>query len=268
MPNHLLFLLIFGSMCIFSPVWGFSPYENYLHSGETTHVALLAEVRDGGETALFAALNDLAKGEHAARLARFGIFDVAPFYREIGDNIWVVVYFAYEGGRDYLSAASAFTEATAKMESIRDNTQPHPRAERLESHWLQMEWISFIRGRDVPGPPADKVMIVTTIKPEKEETYRTLHQTVWPGVVDQVIRSNNRNLSIFLVTIDDQLIQFLYVEYVGEDPERDHSLSQSDEVNLRWWELTDACQEPLPGVEGIWDAMIPIPSESENPLWK
>jgi len=86
--------------------------------------------------------------------------------------------------------------------------------------------------------------------------YRTLHQAVWPGVVDQLARSNNRELSIFLVEIGDEIYEFLYVEYIGSDAAKDGNSSKTDPCTLRWWKLTDACQIPLPDVkEGIWAGM-------------
>ncbi len=240
------------------PVYAFSPYEDYLMSGRTTHVGLLAQVADGAEDKLFSALRDLDQPQQRAQLANTGIESVAAFSRGIGDATWIVVYFAYSGEKEYLGAANAFETATLLTQKLNKWTVPHPRAERLGSHWLQMEWINYIRGRDVEGTAKDRLMIVTTLRPEKEFEYRTLHQTVWPGVVDQLIRSNNRNLSIFLAKIGEDLVKFLYLEYVGDDPERDNAMSQSDEVNQRWWALTDACQEPLPGVDGIWDSMAPV----------
>ena len=122
-----------------------------------------------------------------------------------------------------------------------------------------MEWINYIRGRDVDSPAASNLMIVTTVLPEKEQEYRSLHQTVWPGVVDQVTRSNNRDLCIFLTEINGLLVEFLYLEYVGDAPEADEAMSQSDAINHRWWKLTDACQQGLPGVEGNWVLMQPVP---------
>ncbi len=247
-----------------APLQAFSPYENYLQSGRTTHVGLLAQAVEGREDELFDALRLLGERGNADLLARAGIGEVSAFHRVIGGATWVVVYFAYEGGRDYLSAAAAFEQALPDADRFRALTVPHPRADRFGAHWLQMEWINYIRGRDVPGPPKDSLMIVTTLRPEKEQEYRTLHQTVWPGVVDQLIRSNNRNLSVFLATLGDELVEFLYLEYVGDDREADEAMSQSDEINQRWWRLTDACQKPLPGVDGIWDLMTPVDGKADG----
>ncbi|MBT3192186.1 MAG: L-rhamnose mutarotase [Verrucomicrobia bacterium] len=102
--------------------------------------------------------------------------------------------------------------------------------------------------------------MVTRIRPEKEQEYRTLHQTVWPGVVDQMVRGNFRNFSVFLVELGDEIYEFFYVEYVGSDSAADGEMNNADPVNQRWWKYTDACQLPLPGASGPWlmmDKIIP-----------
>ena len=166
---------------------------------------------------------------------------------------WYWVYFDYHG-KNYLKAGNAFEKAAPQLAEL---VQPHPRAVKYGVTWLQMEWICYLPAlRDDKLPTQTKVGIVTRIKPEKEEQYRTLHQTVWPGVVDQLARSNNRNLSVFLVEIGNEIYEFLYLEYVGKNAAADDASSKSDPCTLRWWKLTDACQLPLPNVkEGIWAGM-------------
>jgi len=121
-----------------------------------------------------------------------------------------------------------------------------------------MEWINYIRGLDTEREPTQVLSMVTTIKPEKESDYRSLHQTVWPGVVDQMIRGNNRNFCIFLAEIEDTLYEFFYLEYMGIDSEKDDQMNKEDPVNQRWWAQTGPCQQPLPGETEIWASMIPV----------
>jgi L-rhamnose mutarotase len=83
---------------------------------------------------------------------------------------------------------------------------------------------------------------VIRLRPEKESEYRALHAAVWPGVLEQIARSNIRNYSIFLR--DGTL--FSYFEYVGDDFEADMTAIATDPVTQRWWQLTDPCQEPVP----------------------
>lgn len=257
LPRTKLLLVLF--IATVATAHGFSPYENYLLSGKPTRVGLVAAVAQDKLDDVAASLERLKSDSAQAALGRAGISDVSAYRRQIGGEDWVVVTFGYAGGRDYLGAAAAFENATPEAAALSELTVRHPLAEIHGNHWLQMEWINYIRGKDVPGPAASQLMIVTTIRPEKEAEYRSLHQTVWPGVVDELIRANNRNLAIFLAQIDGKLVEFLYLEYVGSDPKGDEARSQGSAVNRRWWTLTDACQQPLPGVDGIWDLMQPIP---------
>ncbi len=261
MKNHMLASVV--AVAISVAVWtngatAFSPYENYLQSGRDTHVGLIAQAKPGAEKQLAAALTTLTQHPATAALAKADIHDVAAFQREIDGKLWVLVHFRYEGSRDYLGAAQAFETASPDTKALGKLTIPHPRAKTYGRQWLQTEWINYIRGKDVDRPPTQVISMVTTVKPEKEAEYRTLHQTVWPGVVDQMARGNNRNFCIFLVEIDDRLCEFFYLEYVGSDAAKDDAANKADPVNQRWWHYTDACQEPLPGVEGIWAPMEPI----------
>lgn len=236
----------------------FSPYENYLLSGRETHVGLIAQAKPGKEAQLAAALQSLQGGQEVKALAKAGIHNLAAFQRKLDGGVWVFVYFSYEGGKDYLGAAEAFESASPATRTLADLIVPHPRAQTYGRQWLQMEWINYIRGKNTAGPAEQVISMVTTVKPEKEAEYRTLHQTVWPGVVDQMARGNNRNFSIFLVELGDTLYEFFYVEYVGTDSAKDDARNQADPINQRWWKYTDACQTPLPGVDGIWAPMEPI----------
>ena len=122
-----------------------------------------------------------------------------------------------------------------------------------------MEWINFIRGAGIEGQPTSTTMLATSVIPEKEREYRTLHQTVWPGVVDQAIRGKIRHLNIYLVELDDQLVEFLYLEYMGKNQQADDIANKADPINQRWWKLTDACQRPFSDVtDGIWTTMRPV----------
>jgi L-rhamnose mutarotase len=252
-----------GSLClapliIAFPATAFSPYENYLRSGRETHVGLLAELKPERQSDFETAVRQCRSKPLARQLQRRGIRDTQAFTRQIEGKHYAVIYFTYAGGLDYLGAAAAFEEGTGSI-GWRGFTSPHPRAKTYDAHWLQMEWINFIRGLDVDRDPTRTLMIATTVIPEKEREYRTLHQTVWPGVVDQVVRGNIRNLSVFLVELDDQLVEFLYLEYLGNDQEADDAANQADPINQRWWKLTDACQKPFSDVtEGPWTPMNPV----------
>lgn len=251
-------LLILITSLLTPPIsQAFSPYEAYLMSGRETHVGLIAVIKDGQEKACQKTLLE-ALSETDNSLREAGITKAQAFTRNIEDQQFAVIYFTYAAGKSYLKAAQAFEKAT---ESVDWNsvTVPHPRAKKYGCHWLQMEWINFVHGVDVDSDPTSTLMIATSVIPEKEMQYRTLHQTVWPGVVDQIIRGNIHNLNVFLVELDEELVEFLYLEYMGADEAADDVANKSDPINQRWWKLTDACQKPFSDVtEGNWTSMNPV----------
>jgi L-rhamnose mutarotase len=80
------------------------------------------------------------------------------------------------------------------------------------------------------------------VRPERIEEYERLHAEAWPGVLEQIRRSNIRNYSIYRHGND----LFAYFEYVGDDFEADMAAMAADETTQRWWAQTDAMQNPLP----------------------
>lgn len=241
----------------------FSPYEEFLQSGSPTYVALVAEVAE--TNAFRESVIKLGEAETAASLAAAMITDVQTFSRMIEGQHIAVIYFSYKGGSTYTAAVNAFESATKSIDWA-DSLTPHPRAERYGTTWLQTEWICHIRGKDVDQEPTARMLLGTEILPEKEMEYRLLHQSVWPGVTDQLIRSNYRNLSIFMVELDEQLVEFMYLEYVGENQSTDDKANQLDPCIGRWWKITDACQKPFSDVnEGIWALMAPVVTDTDEP---
>ncbi len=258
----IVFMLMIGS----SDVSAFSPYENYLLSGKPTYVGLIARARTGQEEMVSQQLSTLCSQKEEDKFKLAGISNPAVFKKVIQKNTWYLIYFQFSGEKQYLTAAQTFEAISPELKNL---ILPHPRAVQYGCCWLQMEWINYIRGLNVDRKPTEVLSMVTTIKPEKESQYRSLHQTVWPGVVDQMIRGNNRNFSIFLVEIEDQLYEFFYLEYMGSRPEKDNQMNREDPVNQRWWAQTDPCQQPLPGEKNIWTPLIQVTDsalhkESEN----
>ncbi|MBN2210027.1 MAG: L-rhamnose mutarotase [Sedimentisphaerales bacterium] len=250
--------IVLGTSCIFS--LAFSPYENYLLSGKETHVALFAQIKEGQENAFAQTLKLLYEQKSVEQLQKADIRNLSAFQKPLNEKTYCMLYFDYKGGKDYLGAAKAFEKSCPVTEKLNALIIPHPRAERYGCKWLQMEWITFIRGKDVKDKSQSVVSMVTRIKPEKEMEYRMLHQGVWPGVVDQMERGNCRNFSIFLVELGDEIYEFFYYEYVGTDAKKDDAMNTSDPANLRWWKQTDPCQDPLPEMKGkgIWAPMETI----------
>lgn len=244
--KRILFIFALSALSAF----GFSPYENYLMSGEPTRVGLIAAAKPGSETELEAALQALTAKKATKALKKQDITGLATYKQTFAGKTWSMVYFDYTG-KEYLQAAAAFEEAIA-FQTLEKWIEPHPRAARYGTQWLQMEWINYIRASQKKDAPTDRFAMVSRIKPEKEQEYRSLHQTVWPGVVDQMTRSNYRNFSIFFVEIGDELYEFFHVDYLGSDIEKDNKMSAADPFTQRWWKITDACQNPLPGASGPW----------------
>jgi L-rhamnose mutarotase len=81
------------------------------------------------------------------------------------------------------------------------------------------------------------------LRPEHRERYLELHAQVWPEVESMLVAANIRNYTIFLR--GDTL--FSYYEYVGTDHAADVARIAADPTTQRWWQLTDPCQERLPG---------------------
>jgi len=252
MKKSLCRMMALGVMIVMAGAraFAFSPYESLIAAGKTTYVGLIAAAQPGKTAELDKALQTL----DAAALKKQGITNLSVHKKALPDkNDWYWVYFDYKG-KDYLKAVNSFEKAGTGLAKF---IEPHPRAKKYGTTWLQMEWICYLPAlKDDKRPTQSKAAIVTRIKPEKEMEYRTLHQTVWPGVSDQIARTNNRNLSVFLVELGDEIYEFLYLEYIGSDADADGKASKADPCTLRWWKLTDACQLPLPEVkDGIWAGM-------------
>ncbi|GBF21813.1 L-rhamnose mutarotase [Arenibacter sp. NBRC 103722] len=94
---------------------------------------------------------------------------------------------------------------------------------------------------------------VIKVKPEMLDKYIELHANPWPGVLEQITKSNIRNYSIYLK--DGYL--FSYFEYIGDDFKGDMAKMAKDSVTQAWWKLTDPCQEPLETrADGEWWASM------------
>jgi L-rhamnose mutarotase len=95
---------------------------------------------------------------------------------------------------------------------------------------------------------------VIRLRPEHREEYLRLHRDVWPEVLATITACNIRNYSIYLH--GDLLIS--YYEYIGEDHEADMARMAADPATQRWWQLTDPCQEQVPGAQpGEWWTVLP-----------
>ncbi len=91
------------------------------------------------------------------------------------------------------------------------------------------------------------------LRPEYQERYIILHRHTFPGVLEQIRKSNIRNYSIFL----HEGILFSYFEYEGEAFAEDMGKMARDATTQDWWKLTDPMQTPLSSArEGEWWASM------------
>ncbi len=80
------------------------------------------------------------------------------------------------------------------------------------------------------------------IKEEKIEEYKKLHANVWPEVLENLTELNFKNYSIYL----HKNTLFGYVEYHGDNLDRDNKLMASNPKIQEWWSVCGPCQIPDP----------------------
>ena len=83
------------------------------------------------------------------------------------------------------------------------------------------------------------------LKDEKRDFYLKNHQNVWPEVLSELKKIKVKNYSIFLK--DD--FMFGYLEYDGDNFDKDMSEMQSIPVVEKWTSLMIDCFNPFPGHE-------------------
>jgi len=77
------------------------------------------------------------------------------------------------------------------------------------------------------------------LKHEKIEEYCKLHAQPWPDLIAALKAAHIGNYSIFL---HGDLL-FFYLEYSGEDYDKDMEELGKTEVMQRWWTFTHPCFE-------------------------
>ena len=83
------------------------------------------------------------------------------------------------------------------------------------------------------------------LKDEKRDFYLKNHQNVWPEVLSELKKIKVKNYSIFLK--DD--FMFGYLEYDGDNFDKDMSEMQSIPIVEKWTSLMIDCFNPFPGHE-------------------
>lgn len=259
MSTSRLFLIAWLCVVCVHSLHAFSPYESHLIKGRGQQVGLLGGVAFENREK-FRELLSHRPSDLSEQLAKQGIRNLTLFEKQIDGSDFCFAHFYFESS-EREAAVEAFTGASPWLHALSDLLKPQAGAETSAPKWLRMEWISFLPGN--PGKAAKEVSrigLVTGLKSEQEASYRSLCQTIWPGVSDQMARSKIRDWTTFVVGIGEKLYLFSYYEYVGDDFEADMARMKENPVVRRWLKLIEACQLPLPEIEGkgMWCEMAPI----------
>ncbi len=237
-----------------------SPYENEIRQHDFFRTGLLAAIRPG-QTEPLKALLAAPPAELKRDLEQAGIRNLSVFCKTLAGREWCLAYFEFFG-KEREDAAVLIEKSSPWWEKVMQHLEPHPLADQRGTRWLRMEWMNHVGGAEGKSARSvDRHCVVSRLKPEKELWYRTLHQTNWPGVADQMSRSNVRHWTTFAVGIGAELYLFSYYEYIGENMAADMEAMKLDPVTQRWWTHTEPCLDPLPELagKGSWAEMAPLP---------
>ena len=80
------------------------------------------------------------------------------------------------------------------------------------------------------------------IKKDKIEEYKKLHANTWPEILKNLTQLNFKNYSIYL----HNNTLFGYMEYYGDDLERDNKLMASNPKVQEWKNVCQPCHDPDP----------------------
>lgn len=253
---NLRFLLACCSGCM-------SPYENRLNSEDFRRIALIAEMDPRKKDELSAVLQNQPAELRADCEAR-GIRHLHTYAQKLDKRVVVFVYFEsdqldQDRGANDLKATSEWWQAVEAC------LIPHPRASEPNAPWQRAEFINVIADNTQRTRPIGQPMgLVAGLHPEKELWYRTLHQTNWPGVIDQMARSHYQNWTTFMIEWGDELLLFTHVEYLGLDKSADDAAMADDPITLRWWTHTEPCLYSLLTDGDAWTPMDSVTGSGGN----
>ncbi|MDI1335764.1 MAG: L-rhamnose mutarotase [Lacunisphaera sp.] len=238
-----------------------SPYENLLRQEDFRRVGLCALVKPGMEHSLIAAVK---QGPPPAQIL---FRNVHAFTGELPGYSCIFVYL--ETTDKDVETVPALLRKDPAFAVLTQYLSAHPRAEPTGTPWIRMELINVI---DPTMPAAvsqtQHLGYFSRLRPDRELTYRTLHQTNWPGVVDQMARSHYCCWITFLIEIGSDLALFTYCQYVGHNKATDDDDMAADPTTQRWWVHTQPCLEGMAGATTPWmplteatsaRATIPLP---------
>jgi len=231
-----------------------SPYENRLNQEAFRRIALVADIKAGSEKTLTDVIADKPMAFND-ELIQVGIRHLHLYQRDIGVRKILFIYFE----SDHLNQETAvqnLKQSSPWWARIETCLGAHPRATAENAPWQRAEFINVIadntgRERETGQP----LGLIAGLHTDSELWYRTLHQTNWPGVIDQMARSHYQNWTTFMIEWGDTLYLLTHVEYLGSDKAADDVLMAADPVTQRWWTHTQPCLYSLIEGEGVWVSM-------------
>lgn len=235
-----------------------SPYENRLQAEDFRRIGICSFLAE--DAASEAALKTLAKNSarvtqanESSRIRGLEIFRTSIFGKEV-----LFVYFETSECDQEKAMEALYSNSPLwkKLETFIEPTSPFTLG---DSNWSRAEFMNVIAvDSDINRPRGKRLGLVSELVRDKELSYRTLHQTNWPGVIDQMRRSHYRNWTTFLCEIEKRLLLFTYVEYVGQNRQGDDEAMAKDPVTQRWWTHTQPCIQPVDSSENAWLEMLKV----------
>ncbi|ADE53714.1 L-rhamnose mutarotase [Coraliomargarita akajimensis] len=233
-----------------------SPYENRLIAESFRRVALIALTNPDEISRLREQLSTRPESLEADALAQKGIRHLSFYEQRFDERNFLFVYFEMdELDQEKASEVVRASDPNwwAELESL---LVSHPRASRESAPWQRAEFMNVVASNTVRDRSIGKAVgYAAGLHLDQELWYRTLHQTNWPGVIDQMFRSHLQNWTTFMLEYGDELILFTHSEYQGTDKAADDALMQADPVTQRWWKHTEPCLYSLETDGASWTEM-------------
>ena len=231
-----------------------SPYESRLDTENYRRIALIAGIDEESMDQLKGLLSG-RPDSLSSELSAVGIHHLHFYVIRLDLGSFLFVYFETDC-LDQEKAAQQLKGSSAWWHDVESCLRSHPRAVPADAPWQRAELINTIatntaRERMIGKP----IGLMAGVHEESELWYRTLHQTNWPGVIDQMRRSQYQNWTTFLLDWGDALLLFTHFEYLGSDRTADDALMAADPVTQRWWKHTEPCLYSLVGDESSWVAL-------------
>ena len=131
-----------------------------------------------------------------------------------------------------------------------------------ENPWQVCEALCLLRPNSaIESSHSEWHVAVTGLDLKKEVAYRTLHNNVWPGVIEAMAGAAIGRFDVFLTDWKGELYLYYLVQYTGKTYDKDMASLGDNPINQRWWSHTDPCQKPLPEAAArgdIWLEMQPV----------